>query len=92
MKKLIYILTIVCLLPSCNDFLDTNPDDRASVDNETKVAALLVSAYPDKGYQLLAEVSSDNVAAYGVTKGFTLLGADVYTCEEECATANESPK
>ena len=92
MKKLIYILIIACLITSCNDFLDTNPDDRATVDNETKVAALLVSAYPDKGYQLLAEVSSDNVADYGVTKGFTLFGEDVYTWEEECATANESPK
>lgn len=95
MKRKFYlsiILVAAFTLMSCNDFLDQNPDDRATVDTESKVASLLVSAYPDKGYQLLAELSSDNVADYGITKGYTIFGEDVYTWAEDCASNNESPK
>lgn len=91
MKKAYYILVATLLFTSCNDFLDKNPDNRATLNSEEKVAKLLVSAYPDKGYQLLAEVSSDNVTDYGITKNFSLFGEDIYTWEEDIESNNESP-
>ena len=46
MKKYIglSILAFSFGMTSCNDYLDTLPDDRAEVDTETKVAQFLVSA------------------------------------------------
>ena len=48
------------LLASCNDYLDVLPDNRAELDTEAKIRELLVSAYPESNYYLLAEMSSDN--------------------------------
>lgn len=36
------------LLGSCDDFLNTMPDNRAEIDTEAKVTSILVSAYPNK--------------------------------------------
>lgn len=43
------------------------PDNRAKLDNETKIDKLLVSAYPKMAYLVSAELSSDNVDDYGPT-------------------------
>lgn len=50
---------------SCNDFLDTNPDNRAIIDNEQKVENLLVGAYPNHDHICVAELVSDNMDDYG---------------------------
>ena len=50
---------------SCDDFLDTNPDNRATIDNEQKVENLLVGAYPDHDHIYVAELVSDNIDDYG---------------------------
>lgn len=47
-------------LTSCDKYLDVLPDNRAELDTEGKITELLVSAYPDANYYLLAELSSDN--------------------------------
>jgi len=63
MKKyhiLLPLLSVVFLF-SCDKYLDVNPDNRADVDNKTKIAGILVSAYPDNSYCYLAETSSDNI-------------------------------
>lgn len=52
-------------MASCDDFLDTNPDNRATIDNEQKVQNLLVGAYPDKDHIYVAELVSDNIDDYG---------------------------
>ncbi len=59
------------MLTSCNDFLDTQPDNRPSVDSESKVAALVTSAYPSNSYAFVTEVSSDNVDDYGANNPYT---------------------
>lgn len=50
--KHIYIFSALIgtalLLGSCDDFLNTMPDNRAEIDTEAKVTSILVSAYPDK--------------------------------------------
>lgn len=62
MKYNIYILIIIgqFITVSCSDFLSTLPDNRAQVDTQTKIAQLLVTAYPNANYSVLAELSSDN--------------------------------
>ena len=59
------LLLLVVFLTSCNDFLDTLPDKRAELDNETKIAQILVSAYPDMLPVMMFEMMSDNVADNG---------------------------
>ena len=63
MKWKIYILLLVVLsigFASCEQFLDTLPDNRTQIDTEKKINQLLVSAYPGANYAVLAELSSDN--------------------------------
>jgi hypothetical protein len=63
MKKIFKIticMFVVLFTASCNDFLDTLPDNRTQIDNEKKITQLLVSAYPTANYSVLAELSSDN--------------------------------
>lgn len=42
------------------------PDNRTELDSEAKIFKLLVSAYPQNSYALIAELSSDNVDDYGL--------------------------
>lgn len=67
--KHIYIALIgtAFLLGSCDDFLNTMPDNRAEIDTEAKVTSILVSAYPNKTPVLMMEYSSDNVVDHGLS-------------------------
>ncbi len=47
-------------LISCDDFLDKNPDDRTELNTKAKIRDVLVSAYPNASYSIMAELSSDN--------------------------------
>lgn len=66
MKKNVNILYIAALtlvmgvMAGCN-FLDKNPDMRASIDTKDKVRLLLVSAYTNANTGVLCEFSSDNI-------------------------------
>ena len=46
-------------------FLDEMPDNRAEVNNEDKISAILVSAYSENDHLVIAEFASDNVDDYG---------------------------
>lgn len=63
MKKqhIIYSLLLMGVMaaPSCSKYLEVTPDNRAEINTVEKVAGLLVSAYPDRGY-LFTESASDN--------------------------------
>ena len=65
MKKnnIFYIaaLTLVLGVMSGCNFLDKNPDMRASIDTKDKVRLLLVSAYTNANAGAICEFSSDNV-------------------------------
>lgn len=65
MKKnnIFYIaaLTLVLGVMSGCNFLDKNPDMRASIDTKDKVRLLLVSAYTNANAGIICEFSSDNV-------------------------------
>ncbi|MBS9767409.1 MAG: RagB/SusD family nutrient uptake outer membrane protein [Flavobacteriaceae bacterium] len=63
MKKinLIVVMIIGAFFASCDDYLDVTPDNRTEVDNKSKIRSLLVSAYPNREYITLTELSSDNI-------------------------------
>ena len=50
---------------SCDSFLDEDPDNRATIDTEDKVVALLTSAYSSSGYTVINEMMSDNTDDMG---------------------------
>lgn len=65
MKKIniLYIATlalVISAMTGCN-FLDKNPDMRASIDTKDKVRLLLTSAYTDANAGVICEFSSDNI-------------------------------
>lgn len=65
-KRTIYRVAVAFLLggttlASCDDYLDKTPDNRATIDSEEKVTALLVSAYPGTDFAFICEMYSDNI-------------------------------
>ena len=70
MKKIQYILCLLALA-GCDKFLDKMPDNRAEIDTQQKIQALLVSAYPPTDYMLVTEFMSDNVDDYGNNNPYT---------------------
>lgn len=65
MKKIyIYIVSAVALIYFNTSCLDVDPDNRAELNNETKLKKLLVSAYPNRTNILLFEYMSDNADRY----------------------------
>lgn len=96
-KSIIYLLSTLIVIPilvSCNDFLDQNPDLRTTLDSEEKIASILVSAYINGSgsYQLVAELSSDNVCDYGITKNYNQFYQDVYEWAEDVTSNNDAPR
>ena len=68
-KKILFSILVacssLCLLPACGEFLDELPDNRAELDTEAKIYKLLVSAYSDRSFTRMCELSSDNVDDMG---------------------------
>lgn len=78
-------------LSSCDDYLDTMPDNRATVDNEDKIKSLLVSAYPTHEFSFVTETSSDNFDDVGSFNPYTdRFFDDMYAWKDETETFNES--
>ncbi len=92
--KITYILAAVIALTglsACNKFLDTTPDNRATVDSEEKVISLLGSAYSENDHILIAEFYSDNVDNYGIQyTGTSPFFDSIYEWSELEESNNES--
>jgi tetratricopeptide (TPR) repeat protein len=68
----LFVASLAALsLTSCNDFLDTNPDNRTTINTEDKAVALLTSAYPRSNFALVTELSSDNIVDLGENNPYT---------------------
>lgn len=91
----IHILAIAMAsvaLVSCNDFLNTLPDNRAEIDTEEEVKKILVSAYPETECLLIGETMSDNVDDYGANNPYTDGFYDqLYHWQDITEVSNESP-
>lgn len=96
LKKYIHLLLALPMAfcgVACDDYLDEMPDNRAEIDTEEKVSKLLVSAYPENGYTLCAEFSSDNIDDYGANNPYgERFLEQVYRWQDVTETDNESPK
>lgn len=76
---------------SCNDYLDTLPDDRAEVNTQQKVRDLLTSAYPASSNCVINEMSSDNVTDNGKSYSNHALKNELYRFQDVESEANDSP-
>lgn len=88
------LVAVMLTLGSCSkDFLDKLPDNRAEVDTEEKIIALLGSAYPDHDYNMITEMMSDNVDDMGENNSYTTRFVEqLYYWEDVEETNNESPE
>lgn len=83
----------VAALSSCNDYLDTMPDNRTTLDSEFKIEKMLTSAYPDHEYCTLLELLSDNSDDLGDRVSMdTRWYEDTYYWKDEAEDKNESAK
>lgn len=81
------------LATSCDDFLDTPPDDRAEIDNVEKARQILVAAYPEKSGNIAMEWSTDNVIDNGETYANPGRNFDqIYSWIQDTSSGNDSPK
>ena len=94
MKKIFYTLVLASLvLTGCDKFLDKMPDNRAEIDTQEKIRALLVSAYPSTDYMLVTEFMSDNVDDYGKNNPNTDRFIDqVFAWDDVTESDNEDPE
>ena len=75
---------------SCNDFLDTVPDNRTEINSSDKIPTLLVSAYPQYLPVLIGEMSSDNVMDNGGQYDALLLQSQLYHWEDVTETESDA--
>lgn len=97
MKKetLLYVAlgAVTFSLASCDDFLNTMPDNRAEIDTESKVASMLVSAYSDKSTILMTEYGTDNVMDNGAQYASSNKSKEeVYLWQTITSESNDDPK
>lgn len=85
------LLFSVAALTSCDDYLDTMPDNRATLDSESKIKSILVSAYIDSECAWVNELSSDNCDDYGEQNPNTMRWLDdTFAWRDETESVNES--
>ncbi len=66
------VYSFICLIigalligVSCNDYLDTVPDNRTALDSDEKLNELLNGSYPECHFWVVGELASDNVTDNG---------------------------
>jgi hypothetical protein len=62
-------LVVLLITPSCNKYLDQEPDNRTQINTVDKVAQLVTSAYPSSDYLYFTESASDNAEDKGNGRG-----------------------
>lgn len=84
----------VLLTVSCNKFLDTLPDNRASITNEDQIAKLLASAYPQSTYAMFTNFMSDDYddIGNGFNVPFEMEVQRMWSWVDDIDEGNDSPK
>jgi hypothetical protein len=92
-KQLLYILSITAALffASCDNYLDTTPDNRTVLDSDEKVKELLTSAYPELSYGMFCFSMSDNADDKGIGHNTDINNDQGYAWEEFSSTSQDSP-
>lgn len=86
-NTVILLVLLFLLMPSCNDFLDTMPDNRAEIDTEEKIIQLLVSAYPNATSAMLTEYWSDNFDSHDWNLTFNNYQDDLWNLKDNPSRA-----
>lgn len=88
--KYLYLIIASINLMACDNYLDTTPDDRTSLDSPEKVSELLVNAYPDNSYGMFCFSMSDNADDKG---SGTILqsNSDAYAWDKFTDVDQDSP-
>ena len=87
-------MALTCMaLTGCNEFLDRMPDNRATLDSEEKIQAILTSAYLTHDQSMAPEISSDNTDDIGEKINHSWIWSeDMWHWRDEQETPNESLK
>lgn len=89
--KIVIGTGLIIGLGSCEKYLDVLPDNRAELNNTEKIAKILVSAYPENAYVMVAEMSSDNVDDYGKANPYSSrFLEEIFNWEDQTESNNES--
>ena len=79
-------------MSSCDDFLDTLPDNRTDLDTPEKITKILVSAYPTANWNLITEYYSDNTDDNSDRyQMYDRLSEEIYKWEDTRETGDDSP-
>lgn len=83
LKIRFFIACIALLMHSCNDFLETLPDNRAELDSDDKVIKLLVSAYPNSTNTMMCEYWSDNWDSHDWNLNYNNYQEDLWNLKDQ---------
>lgn len=90
---LLSMLSSVMLVPSCNDFLDEMPDDRADLETVEKLNNMLVDCYSVHSPAFILRFSSDNVEDSGKQFSSLQYQEQLYRWEDVTeVSGNDVPK
>ncbi len=95
MKKLynpILLAGLLSMFSACDSFLDTIPDNRAELNTEEKITALITSAYPNKSPKMIMQYASDNVLDLGHNYSSSLIPEEAYLWKDITGTGNDAPR
>jgi hypothetical protein len=96
--KLSYLLFVaaVFISPSCNKYLEKEPDNRATLDTPEKVSQLLGTAYPGANYVPFTETSTDNVGDIGSgdagSPDLNVTNSDAFFFKDTRSTSEDTPE
>lgn len=89
--KFFLLVCISALTLSCSDYLSELPDQRTLIDSPEKISQLITNAYPQSGYQLVAEIMSDNATDKGTTDETKDLELDSYKWITSSLDTDDTP-
>lgn len=90
-NKMIVLLGLFVVFTSCSDFLSELPDNRTIIDTPDKVSDLLINAYPEGNYMLMAELMSDNAMDKGLFDRTDDLDLDMFSWKTSSQEYQDSP-
>ena len=95
-RSVLFIAAAFIFLPSCNKYLEKEPDNRATLDSPEKVSQLLGKAYPGSNYIPFLETSTDNVGDIGSgdagSPDLNVTNADAFFFKDTRSIGEDTPE
>jgi hypothetical protein len=95
-KHFLFAVAGFIFLPSCNKYLEKEPDNRATLDTPEKVSQLLAKAYPGANYIPFIETSTDNVGDIGSgdagSPDLNVTNADAFFFRDTRSVGEDTPE